>query len=271
MNTTVTEPGLDFPLKQKIKTESLTSNYYKEQSLFKATIPTLIQLIDYTRLEDNDTSDAMSNFCQQAITPQGPVAAVCVYPQFIKLAKSIATNVPIATVVNFPNGAANTETTCAEIRHVLSLGADEIDVVMPYHLIMAGKHDEAYQFLLQIRTACQDIPLKVILETGALKEAQEIALAADIAINADANFIKTSTGKIETGATSTAVCTMLTALKNNSKNCGIKISGGIRTKAQAIEYLKLIEEVMGSAWINNNNVRIGASQLLGTLLEDASS
>ena len=228
----------------------------------------LISLIDLTRLNDDDSPTAINTFCQQAMTPQGPVAAVCVYPQFIAAAQTALgdTQIPIATVANFPAGDDNLTETLQSIDHSLKAGADEIDVVLPYKRLQQGDVEYVTEFLTACREHTQGHLLKVIIESGALT-ATQITQAASLVAAAGADFVKTSTGKIATGATLKAVDTILKTLSTFNDAPGIKISGGVRTPEQAHAYIKLISDYMGAEWINAQHLRIGASQLLNRLTE----
>ena len=230
----------------------------------------LVELIDLTSLNETDTAETISALCQKAVTPLGHVAAVCFYPRFVKLAKEKLANTPvkIATVANFPHGNESLENVLALIRSAIKDGADEIDVVFPYPFFLQGNKEEAYEFIRQCKAECTDaILLKVILETGALVEAALIAEVSYNVSNAGADFLKTSTGKIAVGATLDAARVMLETIKKIPRPIGIKISGGVRTIEQALQYIALAEDIMGPGWVSPKHFRIGASQLLDQLLQ----
>lgn len=230
-------------------------------------IAKIISLIDLTSLNDEDTNESILTLCKKAITPMGSVAAVCVYPRFVKLAADFFSGkMKIATVVNFPHGADPLDEVIALIHQSIQDGADEIDVVFPYANFLSGDETGAVDFIRTCKKACGHHLLKVILEIGALKESQIIFKISQAALSAGADFIKTSTGKIPTGATPEAALAMLLAIKSSHKNAGIKISGGIRTIEQALEYISLAETIMGNHWVTPNHFRIGASSLLDKLL-----
>ncbi len=235
------------------------------------TIARLIPLIDLTSLNESDTEATIENLCREAVTPYGSAAAVCIYPQFVKQAKSYLseTSVSVATVVNFPRGDESLSDCVSDIKTVLQNGADEIDVVMPYHTYLNGDTDDVLEFLQACRGICgSKIIYKVILETGALINSDVIAGATDLAIQAGADFIKTSTGKINAGATPVAVEMILERIKHfPHKKIGLKISGGIRNAEQALSYVRLIENKMGKNWITPRTLRFGASQLLNDILQ----
>lgn len=230
----------------------------------------LIALIDLTRLNDHDSTAAVKMFCEQAHTPLGPVAAVCVYPQYIPAAKAALgdSNIPIATVANFPAGEDSLAVTLQSIEHSIQRGAHEIDVVLPYHQLQQDNLDFVTEFLHGCREHSQGLPLKVIIESGVLTP-EQITQATLLVADAGADFVKTSTGKVTHGASLEAVETILQSLSAHTNPPGIKISGGVRTAEQAQAYIELIERYMGAAWINSQHVRIGASQLLQTLLEQS--
>ncbi len=229
-------------------------------------------LIDLTSLNDDDNESHIAAFCAKAHTPFGHVAAVCVYPQFVRLVAAEFANSPIktATVVNFPSGDESLETTLVEIGRAIQDGAQEIDVVFPYTRYMAGEHQYAHQFVAACKAACgTDALLKVILETGALIEPGIIAEAAYESLTAGADFIKTSTGKMAGGATPEAAVVMLLVIKHVTsqlkRRLGIKLSGGIKELAQAAQYLELADHIMGRDWVTPATFRIGASQLVDRL------
>ncbi len=227
----------------------------------------IIALIDLTRLQEDDQAEHVSAFCQQAVTPLGPVAAVCVYAQFIDAAKKALhnTSIPIATVANFPTGNEPLDTTLAHIKNSIAAGAREIDVVMPYTQLMQGQTHYVSEFLTACRDATLGHTLKVIIESGALTP-HLIHQATSIVAAIGADFVKTSTGKLEHGASLPAVETILQTLSTIENAPGIKISGGVRSPEQARDYLELITRYMGSEWVHPHNVRLGASQLLERLL-----
>lgn len=228
-------------------------------NVFKQIIP----LIDLTSLNSDDTAQTITALCHQTRTQYGDVAALCVYPQFVTLAKQLIPNIKIATVVNFPAGNDDLASTLIDIDAALKLGADEIDLVMPYQYLLKDDLPYVTNFLTKCREATPTT-LKIILEAGALSAAQ-IAIATRIAINCGADFIKTSTGKIATGATLEAAKIILEEISKLNPNCGIKLSGGIKNFSIAEEYLSLIKNLMGEAWISPQHVRFGASRLLDQL------
>ena len=190
--------------------------------------------------------------------------AVCIYPQFIPLAREFLmnTNIAVATVVNFPKGQDSLTDVLADLYLAQRAGANEIDVVLNYQ---ASSHDIQI-FLAACRSASpKPIKLKVILETGALTTKQ-IAEFSQFAIDADVDFLKTSTGKIPIGATLEAAEIMLKAIRDSGKKVGFKASGGIRQVDQAMAYAKLAEDIMGKGWVSPKTFRLGASGLLDEII-----
>jgi deoxyribose-phosphate aldolase len=228
-----------------------------------------MSLIDLTSLNDDDDERVIAKLCTKAQTAYGPVAAVCVYPKFIRQAKQqlSQTQISIATVANFPQGQGSLETVLTEITQAVQAGADEIDVVAPYKAYVTDAKFSALPFLQACKQACQTARLKVILETGALPSLELIAKLSQDAIDAGADFIKTSTGKIAVGAQLEAAAVMLSTIKHNGdKRVGFKASGGVRSPQQAASYLKLAELIFGKDWISPTHFRFGASALVDCLL-----
>jgi deoxyribose-phosphate aldolase len=233
-----------------------------------------IHCLDYTSLNDTDTTDDIRTLCQHSATPLGNVAAVCVYPNFVNFAKLALANmdIKIATVVNFPSGNEGLSDTLALVRSALFAGADEIDVVLPYQAYLNGQHEFCDNYLRAVKEACGHALLKVILETGELANAELIRQASLDAIAAGADFLKTSTGKVSVGATLEAAAIMLDVIQQHAsqtgKMLGFKASGGIRTAQDAAQYLTLAQLILDTHNINSATFRIGASSLLKNLLGD---
>jgi deoxyribose-phosphate aldolase len=228
-----------------------------------------LRCLDLTDLTDTCTDQAIDALCRKALDPRGPVAAVCVWPQFVKRAQENlkGSNVRIATVVNFPAGGEDVGRVTDDVQEALSDGANEIDLVLPYDAVHRGDLAVASEMVEAVRELVdQDRLLKVILETGELKEPSLIETASRIAIDAGADFIKTSTGKTPVSATPQAAEIMLHAIKASGKPVGLKPSGGIRTVADAKIYLDLADRVMGSGWATPKTFRIGASSVYDTLI-----
>lgn len=232
-----------------------------------------ISCLDYTSLGDNDTEDDVRTLCQRAITPLGNVAAICIEPQFVNFAKRTLADpsINIATVVNFPQGDQPLQAVIEDTKKALFDGANEIDMVLPYKKYMAGDKETALNYVMAIKQVCGDKCLKVIIESGELVDNNLIAEVSLACLNAGADFIKTSTGKVNIGATLEAASQMLTALtlyKNESaRTVGFKASGGIRTTEQALDYIKLAQTLLGENNVSKKTFRIGASSLLQVLLD----
>lgn len=231
-----------------------------------------LSLMDLTTLNDSDTDAVVTALCQQAKQAVGMTAAVCVYPQFIgtaqkALAAAGAQAVKIATVTNFPHGRAIVVTAVEETQQAVAMGADEVDVVFPYQALMAGDAQIGLDLVRQCKAVCPPgVALKVIIESGELKAPALIRQASELAIDGGADFIKTSTGKVAVNATLEAAEIMLTVISEKQKPVGFKAAGGIKTVAQAAEYLALAERIMGKAWISPGTFRFGASSLLNDIL-----
>jgi len=236
-------------------------------------IKQLISLIDLTDLSDDCTDASVEQLCAQARTPLGPVAAVCVWPDYVALARDCLqgqTSIGIATVVNFPAGDKSIQTSCALIDTAVLQGATEIDYVMPYQQLLAGNLRNVEANLQAIRSCISgDVHLKVILETGVLGTQEAIRLASEIAIEQGADFIKTSTGKVGINATPEAARIMLEVIASMNKSVGFKPAGGIRSVKDALIYMQIAEQKLGSQWLTPEHFRLGASSLLQDALDQA--
>lgn len=246
----------------------------------EALLKQLFNLIDLTTLEGKDTEDKVQFLGEKALeTTQlhatlPSVAAICVYPSLVAVAKKTVrtSTIRIASVATgFPSGQIPLFLKVEEVKYAIEQGADEIDMVISRGKFLADNYSEVYDEIAAIKAACGDKTLKVILETGELDTLENIRLASDIAIAAGADFIKTSTGKIPQGASLEAVYTMSQAIKSHfdetGKRVGIKPSGGISSVEVALHYFKLIETELGEAWLNNTLFRFGASSLAGKVLQ----
>jgi len=228
----------------------------------------LIQFIDLTSLSDDDNENTIKALCDKAVTPFGHVAAVCIYGKFIRFAKTLLTpqTIPIATVANFPHGTNTQKTTCHEIENLLLEGADEIDVVINYKDFINGNKQCIYQLVSACKTITDTTCLKVILETGELKTPALIDYASKAALDAGADFIKTSTGKVLVNATTEAADVMLNAIATINPDAGFKAAGGIQTPGIAHEYVTLALKHLGQSWLKPSHFRIGASRLLSAII-----
>lgn len=228
-----------------------------------------LKLLDLTELGESPSDHAVDELCVKALDAHGPVAAVCVWPQFVSRARVRLERsaVRIATVVNFPAGGEDVERVIDDVEEALGDGAHEIDLVMPYPALLRGEPDLARDMITSVRDVVdQGRCLKVILETGALGGAAMIETASRLAIDAGADFLKTSTGKAAISATPEAVEVMLGVIRASGHPVGIKPSGGIRTLADAAAYLDLADRIMGPGWVDPSTFRLGASSLFDVLL-----
>jgi deoxyribose-phosphate aldolase len=223
-------------------------------------------LLDLTSLKPTDTEASIAEFLQKANSPYGHVAAVCIYPQFVRLAAAQFAHSPIKvdTVANFPDGSSSLDDVLIQIGSSLEDGAQEIDVVFPYARYLAGERHYAHTFVESCKAICGDqVTLKVILETGALGDPAIIADAAYDVLAAGADFVKTSSGKISQGATLEAAATMLLVIKHITPQLkhkvGIKVSSGIRNIQQAAQYIALADSIMSRDWVTAATFRIGTS------------
>ncbi|WP_374556304.1 deoxyribose-phosphate aldolase [Aquitalea pelogenes] len=234
-----------------------------------------LSMMDLTSLNDDDTDARIVALCQQASSSAGTVAAVCVYPRFVALARRTLDElglqqVKVATVSNFPAGGDDIALAVAETAAAIADGADEVDVVFPYRALLAGNAEVGAELVATCKEACGDKLLKVIIESGELKEPALIRQASLIAIEAGADFIKTSTGKVAVNATLDAAGIMLAAIRSTGALCGFKAAGGVRTAAEAAEYIDLAEHLLGEHWVSPEHFRFGASSLLANLQAEIS-
>lgn len=223
--------------------------------------------LDLTDLSDSCDEPDIERLCARASTPWGDVAAVCVWPKFVKDAKALlgASRVAVATVINFPHGREDAEAAEAEAEAARADGADELDLVLPWRAFVEGREDAARDVVRAVKVVAGSRPLKVILESGELADDERVRRAADLAIEAGADFLKTSTGKTRSGATPGHAAAMLEAVAATAHPVGLKVSGGVRTLEDARAYLELADRRMGAGWATPEHFRIGASGLLGVL------
>lgn len=228
-----------------------------------------LSLLDLTNLRDDCDNAAIENLCLRAQTPYGNSAAICIWPRFVAHARQILGDdhpVRIATVVNFPSGNLAVAAVVEETRKAVEDGADEIDLVIPYNAFIAGDEAAVTTMVEAVRSACPQSTLKVILETGELKDMALVRRASELAIAAGADFIKTSTGKVHVNATLEAADIMLRAIRESRAKVGFKPAGGISTVADADLYLRLAESILGPNWVMPSTFRFGASSLLDDIL-----
>ena len=232
-----------------------------------------IGLMDLTTLNEDDTEQKVIELCHQAKSLAGDTAAVCIYPQFIAIARKTLhaqdrNNIKIATVTNFPHGNDDVKNAVFETQNAIAEGADEVDVVFPYKALINGNEIVGYELVKACKKACGDVLLKVIIESGELQSEERIRRASQIAIDAGADFIKTSTGKVPVNATLEAAEIMLTVIKEKDPDVGFKAAGGVKDAQTAKAYLDLAREILGEEWVSADHFRFGASSLLSNLLAE---
>lgn len=236
----------------------------------RETAAVALSLLDLTNLKEDCTPAQISALCARAQTPFGNSAAICIWPRFVAQARGILGAdhpVKIATVVNFPSGGMEIADVAAETREAIADGADEIDLVIPYRTLIAGNERAVTDMVAAIRAECvAPVLLKVIIETGELKDVALIRRASELAIEAGADFIKTSTGKVPINATLEAADIMLRAIRQSGGKVGFKAAGGISSVADASLYLRLAETIMAPDWAMPSTFRFGASGLLDDIL-----
>jgi deoxyribose-phosphate aldolase len=239
----------------------------------------VLSMIDLTTLEGKDTPGKVKQMCYKAhhlhdaYAGVPNVAAVCVYPSMVRIAKTalVGTDVKVASVSTaFPSGQSTREIKITDTKFAVDEGADEIDMVISRGKFLSGEYNFVFDEIASIKEACGKARLKVILETGELSTLDNVRKASDIAIYAGADFIKTSTGKIQPAATMQVTYTMLMAIKDYYDATGIMIgmkpAGGISTSKLALHNLVMVKEILGNNWLNNEWFRFGASSLANDVL-----
>ena len=239
----------------------------------------ILSMIDLTTLEGRDTSEKVKNLCYKArhlhdSLPGIPsVAAVCVYPTFVSVAKKEldGSSINIASVSTaFPSGQSSLEVKLSDTKFAIEEGADEVDMVISRGKFLAGEYNFVYDEIAAVKEVCGKAHLKVILETGELDTLDNVRKASEIALYAGADFIKTSTGKITPAATMPVTFVMLNAIKDYYIKTGIQVgmkpAGGISTSKTALQYLVMLKETLGDDWMNKNLFRFGASSLANDVL-----
>jgi deoxyribose-phosphate aldolase len=238
-----------------------------------------VRMIDLTTLEGSDTPGKVAALSSKAIRPDPAdltvpsVAAVCVYPNLVPTAveRTRGTSVKVASVATaFPSGQAPTQLKVAEVRDVVEMGADEVDMVIDRGAFLSGRYAKVYDEIVQVKEAAGDAHLKVILETGELGTYDNVRRASLLAIAGGADFIKTSTGKLPSAATLPVTLVMLEAIRDvydeTGRRIGMKPAGGIRQAKQAVQYLVQLHETLGPEWLTPDLYRLGASTLLNDVL-----
>jgi len=232
----------------------------------------LLAMMDLTSLNESDDTNSVRGLASRAATDSGRVAALCIWPRFIAIARTalLGKSIAIATVGNFPSGARDLDSVAAETAASIASGADEVDVVFPYRALLSGDASTGLALVRACRAACGERALlKVILECGQLGSADLIRRAAELAIEGGAHFLKTSTGKTTPGPTLQAASAMLDAIaaaNARGVKVGFKVSGGVGTIAQAQAYLELYERRFGVGSATAASFRIGSSTLITPLL-----
>ncbi len=239
----------------------------------------ILSMIDLTTLEGQDTPGKVRQLCQKAIhlhdaMPGLPhVAAVCVYPTMVPVAKEALSghDIRVASVATaFPSGMSRLDVKLADTRLAVEAGADEIDMVISRGAFLAGDYRYVFDEILAVKEACGEAHLKVILETGELGTLDRVRRASVLAMHAGADFIKTSTGKIQPAATMPVTLVMLQAIRDyfreTGRMVGMKPAGGISSAKLAVHYLVMLRETLGNAWMTPEWFRFGASSLANDVL-----
>jgi deoxyribose-phosphate aldolase len=249
----------------------------RESKLFALDLA--VRMIDLTTLEGADTPGKVAALCSKALRPDPSdatvpsVAAVCIYPNLVPhaLERVQGSGVKVASVATaFPSGQSPIEIKVEEAARVAEMGADEIDMVIDRGAFLSGDYARVYDEVRRVKEACGQAHLKVILETGELGTYDNVRRASLLAIAGGADFIKTSTGKIQPAATLPVTLVMLEAIRDvheeTGRKIGMKPAGGIRTAKQAVQYLVLLHETLGTEWLTPDLFRFGASSLLNDVL-----
>jgi deoxyribose-phosphate aldolase len=238
-----------------------------------------VRMMDLTTLEGQDTPGKIAALCSKAVRPDPAdltvpsVAAVCVYPNLVPTAveRLRGSDVRVASVATaFPSGQTPTDIKVAEVREVVELGADEVDMVIDRGAFLSGRYAKVYDEIVRVKEACGAAHLKVIVETGELGTYDNVRRASLLAMAAGADFIKTSTGKLSSAATLPVTLVMLEAIRDvydeTGRKVGMKPAGGIRQAKQAVQYLVQLHETLGVEWLTPDLYRLGASTLLNDVL-----
>ena len=263
----------------KERTSSLATRSIKRDSKLEG-LTKIVSMCDLTTLEGEDTEGKIAQMSSKAMTPDPSdasvpnAAAVCVYPSLVSTAKNIVrdSNVKVASVSSyFPSGQAPLESKIADTQFAINKGADEIDIVINRKAFFEGDFRKVYDEIVSLKEICGEIHLKTILEVGELETYENIKKASLIALSAGSDFIKTSTGKISSGASREACLVMVRAVREFADSGygvkGIKVAGGIRDSKDAIRYLVIINEELGTEWLTSEYFRFGASSLLDDVLK----
>ncbi len=266
------------PVGVEERVSRLNKRSIKKESKMQA-LKMALSMMDLTTLEGNDSTGKVMQLCRKARQPHPAmpelphVAAVCVYPRMVSVASEHlkGSGIKVCSVATaFPSGQAPLSTRLEEVKFAVNEGADEVDMVISRGAFLMGEYQLIFDEIAAIKEACGEAHLKVILETGELQTFENVRLASDIAMQAGADFIKTSTGKMSPAATQPVTLVMLEAIRDfyykTDKMIGMKPAGGIRTAKQALQYLVLVKETLGAAWLNADYFRFGASSLANDVL-----
>ncbi len=273
---------LEFPTVDQVMVEERAAAFTKRSIKTGAKLEGLklaVSMMDLTTLEGKDTPGKVAFLCRKAMQPADPrynvppCAAVCVYPNLVRAAKKFLgdSGVKVASVATgFPSGLMPLPLKLEEVRTAAADGADEIDMVIDRGVFLAGDYNRVADEIAQIKEACGEAHLKVILETGELQTYDNVRIASEIAMRSGADFIKTSTGKVNPAATIPVTLVMLEAIRDYFYETGIRIgmkpAGGIRTAKQALAYLVMVKETLGDDWLTPDLFRFGASTLVNDVL-----
>ena len=283
--------GFELPLEPRIprvgsvdavaveeRADSLARRSIKREAKLFA-LDLAIRMMDLTTLEGQDTPGKVAALCSKAVRPDPAdatvpsVAAVCVYPNLVATAaeRLRGSDVRVASVATgFPSGQTTIDVKVAEVREVVELGADEVDMVIDRGAFLSGRYAKVYDEIVRVKEACGPAHLKVIVETGELGTYDNVRRASLLAMAAGADFIKTSTGKLPSAATLPVTLVMLEAIRDvhdeTGRKVGMKPAGGIRQAKQAVQYLVQLHETLGVEWLTPDLYRLGASTLLNDVL-----
>ena len=270
------------PAVDQVNVEERVSRFTKRSIKTESKVFALklaLSMMDLTTLEARDTPGKVKQLCQKAMHPHDAipglpsVAAVCVYPNLVRVAKEALkeSKVKVAAVATaFPSGMSTRKVKLEETKFAVGEGADEIDMVISRGHFLAGEYNFVFDEIAAVKEACGNAHLKVILETGELSTLDNVRKASDLAMYAGADFIKTSTGKIQPAATLPVTLVMFQAISDfyykEGKMIGMKPAGGISNSKLAIQYLVMLRETLGEAWMNPDYFRFGASALANDVL-----
>ena len=274
---------LSIPTVDQVMTEERAAAFTKRSIKTKTKLSGLkmvTSMMDLTTLEGKDTPGKVAYLCRKALQPADPrygvppCAAVCVYPNMVRYARKFLggrSPVKVASVATgFPSGQYPLRTRLEETRRAVGDGADEIDMVIDRNAFLTGNYAKVFDDIGEVKQACRVAHLKVILETGELVTYDNVRLASRLAMEAGADFIKTSTGKVQPAATLPVTLVMLEAIRDYFYDTGVRIgmkpAGGIKNSKQALAYLVMLSETLGDDWLTPNLFRLGASTLLNDVL-----